>query len=671
VVSDRGEVPVIEFLASIEPASLPLLAVLAFSVTLIPVGLMLGSPCSPCCQCSACVAGALPNTVTVTLSGLPDTRPGPDLLSVSIQGCTGFGATAVARAPSGDAPPGPITAIEVTNGGSGYATINRVQPTVTAAGPDGTGAELEVTLTETTDFCGIPYWEVTGVTVTQGGEGYTDGQIVFSVSEGDTESSSAFATAVTGAIEPTLQLAAFEDRGSGAVLVPVLNQSGFDPDKWEIQSVTVTDGGTGYQDGDLLQVVVDANGIEESSAFLVITTVRDEDFNDTGVIDSVQVFFGGSYYQSTGEIVAVNVFSGGEYYRENPAGQSYLDDVTIDVFGIEPGDGSGATFAAVIDGDPDSPTFGQITGITVTNGGDGYLEFKDQQVCCGDFYNGRPFVLKRKGVPAEPLESAWPTSVNGLIFFPDPPDECRYEHRFCGMVSELGTRGSLNVYYLGPSQPAVVELVSQVLDNSLVSFPRACNANRESRLLATENIDDCSAFSFTATNDAGVSATVEPGGEYDPDDGYAGQGSCFICCQGTDQLPEEISVSWTNDESDVPSGTYVLERLTALDSPNIRVWSGFGLSARLRSCGTLSEDAAAFEPLLLPGGDECDDCHRSCITFATITFLVQSFGFSAIITETSLAGDNPATCGDCQETPLCAPSSGTYVIQGKGTMTIS
>jgi hypothetical protein len=835
---------VIEFLASIDPVSLPLLAVLAFSVTLIPVGLMLGSLCSPCCQCSACVAGALPNTITVTLSGLPDTRPGPGLLSVSIQGCTGFGATAAARAPSGDDPPGPITAIDVTNGGSGYATINRVQPTVTADGPDGTGAELEVTLEETTDFCGIPYWEVTKVSVTKGGDDYTGGPAVFSVAEGDTELFSASAEVVTGSEEPTLQLEPLADRGSDAVLVPVLNQSGFDPDRWEIQSVTVTSGGTGHFDGDSLVVDPGPGGVEVSGAFLVIRnervepvlsiasqggsdlevvlasrgttpatwevsevkinnggsgysdgqfltlglsgtrvvqqssallrarTIRDEPtltatpssggtgavisvavsktgsnpdiwsaasvtvtnpgsgytdndrwiiqassgttvspgfadasvdqngglvslaidfagqfffdtgeietvelvfgggsyFDDTGVIDSVDVFFGGSYYQSTGEIVSVNVFSGGEYYRENPTGEPYLDNVTISVFGVEPGDGSGATFDAVIDDDPNSATFGQITGITVIDGGDGYLEFKNQQVCCGDFYNGRSIVLKRTNNDVLPGENRSGTNLPGVA---NPSAaRCIYQHRFCGAGNRDGRRGVLRVQYNGPSSPASVELESEMLGTGSDDNPaQTCNVS----LLAAENISDCSDFSFTATNDAGASATVEAGGEYDPGEGYAGGRSCFLCCKGTDIPPDEISVGWAADQSGIASGTYVLpySALASGTSGNALVWTSFGLSVVLRICGAQTEDRLAFDPLTLPGGDVCDECHRKCITFARETRLVQSFGFSAFVTTTSLDGDPPTTCAACEETPICGPTPGAYQITDRGTMTIS
>ena len=845
----------IELLAAIEPAAVPLLAVLAFALSLYPVGLMLGSPCSPCCGCSACLQGALPNTVTVTLSGMPDTRPGPDLLFVSINSCFGFGATAEARAPSGDADPGPITSLEVTNGGSGYATLGRIEPVVTAEGVGGVDAELTVTLTEDQDFCGLPFWAATAIGVTDGGSGYSlNSEIVFTPAEGHVEDQAASAqVSETDAGEPTLELSGPDGRGSGAEFTAVMNQVGFtpDPERWEISSVTVDEGGTGYFDGDQLTVDEVAGTIEESAAYMIIRTVRDtpvltitprngsdlvvvmrtldvspalatweidevtvndggsgysdmeelafnlgsnvrdqgfallvartvrseptltattssgdgavltiavtesgsppvwsassvtvtspgsgytngdpwtitassgtvvfngsatatvdefgglvslaidnggEFFFDTGEIDSVEVpfrgvffedtgviqsieipFGGGSYYETTGAIVAVTISSGGEYYREDDSIPALVDDVTVEVFDSAPSNGAGATFEAVIDDDPDSATFGQITGITVTSGGDDYLEFKNLQVCCGDFYDGRPIVLTR-------IE---PPSVDGE--FRRPPDKCEYEHRFCGVGNAVGNRGSLRVKYFGPSVPPEVIIESEVPIGGLNSVSSdffsatTCSFNDSSRfdfqpfgiefgdsLVSSENVSDCGDFSFTATNEAGVSAEVSPGGDYDADDGYAGEDSCFICCQGTDEIQDEIAVQWTNNGSEVESGNYVLTRNTNLDSPNIRAWSGFTLGVRLRSCGTLSEDTRHFEPLVLPGGDECDECHRSCITFATITFVINDPQFDGFIfTDTSLAGDTPATCADCEETPLCGPTSGSYVIQDKGTL---
>lgn len=61
---------------SAEPTALILWSVLAFAAGMYPVGLMLGSTCSPCCgtPCTQCTQGSLPDTVTVTLSGFPNER---------------------------------------------------------------------------------------------------------------------------------------------------------------------------------------------------------------------------------------------------------------------------------------------------------------------------------------------------------------------------------------------------------------------------------------------------------------------------------------------------------------------------------------------------------------------------------------------------------------------
>lgn len=49
MVPYRGPVLMLELIAQVEPMSLPLWAVLAFSAAMYPLGFMLGAPCSACC----------------------------------------------------------------------------------------------------------------------------------------------------------------------------------------------------------------------------------------------------------------------------------------------------------------------------------------------------------------------------------------------------------------------------------------------------------------------------------------------------------------------------------------------------------------------------------------------------------------------------------------------
>jgi hypothetical protein len=377
----------IEFLASIDPVSLPVVAALLFSLTLYPLGLMLGSSCSPCCDapCTQCETGKLPDTVTVTFDGYPDVGPAFDALFVSFDSCYGFGATATPTTAGGE-----ITAITVTDGGSGYATLARVEPTITADGPGGSGADITVTLSEEEDECGLPYWTISGLTVVDGGSGYTDGDaIVFTLGAGETQQSAAFALIQTSRDEPELTIEPPEDTGSGATFTVTLTAFNTTPQTWFISGITVTDGGTGYSDGDFATVGLGSGDVEQTPATLVIRTVRDEpELTLSGPADlTVNVAsLGGT--PELWEISSITVDDGGSGYSD----EQYLnivpgaDDVVVDFPSLrirtvrdEPtlaaqlvsGGGSGAILTVTV---VQSGDVWVVSGVTVVNGGSGYTQ---------------------------------------------------------------------------------------------------------------------------------------------------------------------------------------------------------------------------------------------------------------------------------------------------------
>jgi hypothetical protein len=202
---------------------------------------------------------------------------------VAGSGATGeFNAVPAASACDCKALRGEILSATVTNSGSGYAILGRVAPTVTASVAGGSGAVLEViggfdaTLTP-------PYWQVSAVSVIDGGTGYSEfAAVTFSVASGDTEVDAAYA-----------------------------------------------------------EVSVDGGGA----------------------------------------ITFVAVYDAGNYYREDATLPGIALPTVTTLSAPGPCFGVGAEFAAVIDTDPASPTFGEVTAINVVDGGFNYYE---ATLACGE-----------------------------------------------------------------------------------------------------------------------------------------------------------------------------------------------------------------------------------------------------------------------------------------------
>jgi hypothetical protein len=263
-------------LIAAEPTLLPLWAVLAFAAGMYPMMLF---SCAPCCACSLCTEGTLPETLTVTLSGLPETSPGPDLISVSFSSCFGSGASGRVTAPGqsvvgGDPADdrGPITAVEVTSGGSGYAKLGRVAPTLTASGGSGTGATFTVTLANAKDACNIDYWKVSKVTQT-GGSGYVDGdELTITVSEGDTVTADADVRLGEQREPPTLT--ASVSGGTGASLTVSIAENAGSPKTWRVAEITVGSGGSGYTDLAYVTITAATEDTTQAAAAAQIQTNR-------------------------------------------------------------------------------------------------------------------------------------------------------------------------------------------------------------------------------------------------------------------------------------------------------------------------------------------------------------------------------------------------------------
>lgn len=627
----------IELLAS-DPSVIPLWGVALLAVGMYPFGLMLGASCSPCCGCGVCLEGKLPDTVTVALSGYVDeTVPGPYLTWLTFDSCIGSGAEGRITAPG--ITPGPITAVEVTNGGSGYAVVGRVEPTLTISG-SGSGADLAAVLTQgLDDACNlIPHWGISSVTVNDGGSGYANGeQLTVAIVEGDTQVTAAQLTANTTITAPTIT-ASVSGSGSGASLTATVTEDPYNPGNWYVSAVTIVDGGTGYTDYDVIVFTADTSGGD-----VVVSAADGYVFVDgNGTITTAGIGMPGAYYNDDGVIASVTVDEAGEYYREDTSVPAIVPPITVTIneSAWTPSNGVGGVLNAVVDDDPDSPTFGQITSITITNAGDDYLAYEEVvEECCQDHYNGRTVVLQN-GRDSESIYNGFPQTPQAKA-----RARCRFVHKWCGTAYQGGS--PINASIPAPAVPYV--MIDYLGPNEYPLVYVNDFGGCEKLLTSTTLIENCDEFSFTATDEDGTTAVVSAGGEYDEE--YLAEDSlcgtrCHPCCRGLGEPPCEIEVDVYPD-NDAPT-TVVMGR----DPYSILGWainltpSGPRITVSIQECD--------HPPEVQPN---CNNCWKQCETAVSAAYFHPTLPPSCTLTFTS---DKCANCADTVSSGLCAPQAGVY-----------
>lgn len=541
-------------LIAAEPTLLPLWAVLVFAAGMYPVGMLFS--CTPCCSpCSQCVSGSLPETITVEISGFVD-----ELVP--------FG-------------------------------IARVAPTITASvvSATGSGAILDVTLTKLerqgSGGCDESWWQVSEITVVDGGQGYQEGEdyISLQVSEGDTEWSAGSAEITLEKPPPEATLAINSLSGSGAVLNATLSAgtSSNGSPIWSVASIAIQSAGSGYAFLDALSVTVDDGDPRSGGCTAYVWSV-----DGNGGITSVYIFDGGQYFgASTGKIASVRVTDGGFYFR----------------------------------GDASLPPCRYSTA-----------------ACCADYWNGKSFVLKRTG-------------------------GCHYLHVVCG----TGCGQAVTVEYRGPSLPPVVGIGNQVLwyePGGPVLGPPGFISECVRSLEGTSLIEDCSDFSFTATDESGVTAIVTAGGEYDAEDQSDNDtGRCFVCCYGEDDPPEEIEV-------EVSDG-YAIGPPPPLGTPDQRPFGFFAPQyAGTFGMGTTSDFAGYADPDLplpivvlrrgKPSGALVSYSDRCNATWAG-KLSVPGLGPDAYDIYVGISACRDPFYSDCDECGKCQTRSSVRVPYGQGS----
>jgi hypothetical protein len=620
-MSLRRSADVLELLANVDPLSAIMAGLWILAAGMFPVGLILGG--CPCCGC--------PSAMTVTLSGYQDQYGEPVYLtSLEFSSCFGSGATGRLTAPHvenpGDDPTkaaGPIESVEITNGGSGYAKLGRVAPTLTISGGSGTGATFTPSLATKNDDCGLPYWYLDSISVT-GGTGYEQGEsLTITAAEGDIQEQAASAKIEYGYEEPQNPIffvlkpdASDYSAGTGAELEVVWGLLPPSSKAYEVLSVNVINGGSGYTPDDIVAFYFEGGGEIVGEAQMTAGTVGD------GAIGSVSVNTGGEYYGNKIDGVQVTVTNGGRYYREDATVPALLADVTIAVNGAGLGDGN-AVLDAVVDDDVESPTFGKITGVTITGAGDGYLAYAYKISRCATYFNGRTIAV--------------------------PCEQTKFGECLCAVSVCDPTAGVEATLQLSPSGVFAYHVGAPPED-----------ADNVGESLTEITLDDPPG-GWTAKNANGVTAKVVPGGT--PSDYMtAAAGNWFPCCRGGSTPPEEIEVEVWSQPLNIGTGEIggwqfeynaVLCRNCSPGEQGCRATWGAYTEPYTTWPSTFIQYARHIS-LTIESCDDaengCDGCYRQCRTAATLSYRGGA---------TLVYGSPP--CDGCQGSPLCEPQAREYI----------
>jgi hypothetical protein len=392
---------------------------------------------------------------TAAVATLRTVRSQPTL-TASVSGGTGATLTPT-LASNGDSPQTwGVSSVAVTGTTSGYtdgaavtfsygAGVNeqtkataeirtaRTAPTITASAPGGSGAALAVTLSQSpTTPSDTALWHVESVEVTDGGSGYTDGDsVTFAVTDGTQVVAAAGTITTTVRENPNLTAYVWglsePTGGSGAVLSATMEYVQYaSEDFWTVAGIAVTSGGSGYSVGEYIWYEELPNFSDNPPYYLVfydswVVTSVDENgaitglgtqvpleeyggglfykLTDNGTIQSVTLTSGGDYYKATGEISRVVVTNGGQYFYDTGVpssvtvtngGQYYREEVQVAQVAVTINQinfpyGTGASITATVDGNKVSATFGQVTGLTIANGGSGYVAVRPADDPCNLF----------------------------------------------------------------------------------------------------------------------------------------------------------------------------------------------------------------------------------------------------------------------------------------------
>jgi hypothetical protein len=547
----------------------------------------------------------------------------------------------------------------------------RIDPsaTVSVQSAEGFGAALSaefVSLGGTAET-----WALSKINVDKAGDKYTGmDTLTITLDEGTIQSLAAYLKVNAAHTEPTLFLSPATTTGTGAALsaslAPVVSWDGLDA--WEITAITVDDPGAGYQSGEYVEVEIvsgfaragataNISSVDESGGILSVGVFSGGAYLDGGPIVSVSIDSPGSFYATNDKAHNVVVSQPGAYYREDESAPPYVADVSITIVQTAPSDGEGAVIKATINDEIEDPDFGKIESLQIEDGGADYLAWEWLCSGCATYLNDRPLVLEKIGSP----ESESSSVANRPQCLCDV-----YAANICGgwnteadAAAEKELR--IRVAYRGKNNPPVADLS---LGSSSSDEPHETARRCASSFVAENKLQDCSSFSWSATNEQGQSISVSAGGTAAE---LPAAACCHPCCRGDEPPPDELSIQvawnipaeWENstNKATYPSGTYVLQRSPS----NCLRWSGHGFEVRKELCG-----------------DQCGECLEKCMTTISTPIRygldVVHMPFPGPLTfhepeDPRIRESGPASCEDskrCElacvdETPACAPQ-GTFPL---------
>lgn len=289
--------------------------------------MLVGTDCN--CDCCNCPPGCktpggfcdLPEFISLTATDVANRTAAPYLIQVKIEANFGSGATAKATVKVDDpiGVEGPISSVSVISGGGGYATVDRIEPSLEITG-SGTGATF--TPTFVSDQLLPPTWQEQSVSVS-GGEDYTDGEYLsitpnkYTIANGE-----GVLRLTTSRAEP--EVTASLPAGVGAeVGLKFSELSGYSPPRWGITTATVVEGGEDYNDGDSVTISLGPRDVCLEAASLVIRTTRYEPTLTAAASDV------NSGVNGTGASLSVTLAVGYEDPGSNTLPVWRVDEITI------------------------------------------------------------------------------------------------------------------------------------------------------------------------------------------------------------------------------------------------------------------------------------------------------------------------------------------------------